>query len=472
MTFTQHLLHWGIPFVIASSYGLLATQDDLRLAVPMLVGVTAVVASLLALVLYAGEKGILQWSPLAIMLVALGLRLPFLFRPPELSDDLYRYLWDGLRILAGHNPYTVAPADAHPDSALLALVASQVNHPSMVTIYPPAAQILFAAGAALGGGILGLKGFLVGMDLLMCFFILKMLHALRLPPWRAVLYAWHPLPIFEIAASGHIDGAGMLLALICFFLLLDLHADRPSDMPATGFSRIFSHQTVRHFVWGCLFCCASLVKLFPAIFLPGFLLLLPRLGKVVFGIGFIIAGACLTVVFLPDIQNELTTLGTYAQSWEFSGFIYRMLRRGSWPGSYVRWITSATFLLAVAFLYRDLRMEKGQSAGGASAGNSRQASFPALRVLDTFYGISAAFLLLTPTLFPWYALYLAALLPFAAGPGGLILTWSVFLAYRILIPYTLLGRWIENTWTPAAIWLAPVAGFLLCALARKSAKSK
>ena len=50
------------------------------------------------------------------------------------------------------------------------------------------------------------------------------------------------------------------------------------------------------------------------------------------------------------------------------------------------------------------------------------------------------FLLLTPTLQPWYALTLVAFLPFCAGPAGLVLCWVVFLTYQVQIPYFILGH--------------------------------
>ena len=95
-----------------------------------------------------------------------------------------------------------------------------------------------------------------------------------------------------------------------------------------------------------------------------------------------------------------------------------------------------------------------------------------LNLMKTFYFITISFLLLIPTLYPWYVLYLACLLPFAAGPAGIVLTWAVFLSYRVLIPYTLLGMWIEDDHTSAMIWIAPAFAFLLAALAKKASRHK
>ena len=135
----------ALPLFLISSCGMLALEPELRLAAQLLLGVTAFMAALLALALYLGERAKLLWSPAVILAVALALRLMFLFAPPQLSDDIYRYLWDGNNLLRGVNPYAAAPAEIPPPPALKA-VHSWINHPEYVTIYPPAAQLVLPGG--------------------------------------------------------------------------------------------------------------------------------------------------------------------------------------------------------------------------------------------------------------------------------------------------------------------------------------
>jgi hypothetical protein len=76
--------------------------------------------------------------------------LALVLAPSVLSDDLYRYLWDGRVLRAGFDPYAFAPSDP----ALAALRDehwAHINHPQIPTIYPPIAQGLFAAVGAIGG---------------------------------------------------------------------------------------------------------------------------------------------------------------------------------------------------------------------------------------------------------------------------------------------------------------------------------
>jgi len=128
---------------IVIACAILALEAELRLAVPLLIGITAAMTILLACTLYLGERGKVAWSPSNILMVALLLRLMFLFTPPQLSDDIYRYLWDGSTMLRGTNPYASAPSTVKP-APELAVVHSRINHPDYVTIYPPMAQVTFA----------------------------------------------------------------------------------------------------------------------------------------------------------------------------------------------------------------------------------------------------------------------------------------------------------------------------------------
>jgi hypothetical protein len=130
----------ALPLFLICDCILLAVQPELRLAAPLLIGVTALMATLLALSLYCGERVKVLWPPTVILAVALVLRMLFLFAPPQLSDDIYRYQWDGGNLLRGVNPYAAAPSAITPPPELKD-VHAKINHPDYVTIYPPAAQL-------------------------------------------------------------------------------------------------------------------------------------------------------------------------------------------------------------------------------------------------------------------------------------------------------------------------------------------
>jgi hypothetical protein len=431
----------ALPFLLVSSCGLLALEPELRLAVPLLVGCTALMASLLALALYLGERDRLSWSPAVILGVALLLRLIFLFAPAQLSDDIYRYLWDGATLLRGTNPYAAAPAKIPPPLELKA-VHAEINHPGYVTIYPPAAQLVFAGGAALGGTVAGLKTLLVSLDLGLCALLIVLLKRLGLPVWRSVLYAWNPLPVLEIAGSGHVDGAGLAMLIGSICLLVPAQRGRSTE-PPRRWPFILS---------GALLACAGLVKLFPLALLPVLFMLVPTGRRRHFATGFIASLTALLLPFLPQLANMTATLDVYARNWEFAGFAFNTIRSFTGSGEIARILLVATFLATVGAIACRLAIRLKEPLSPADRGRA---------LLRACYATAMALLLLTPTLQPWYALSLAVFLPFCPGPAGLVLCWAVFLTYRVQIPYFILGQWVEDPRVTAAVFLAPVTAFVL-----------
>jgi hypothetical protein len=446
-TLIKKSLVWIILLIIMASYCFLAFQPDLRLSVPSLLGISAIVIILMTVILYCGENFTICLSPGIIILIAALLRLLFLFRQPELSDDIYRYLWDGLQTLQGNNPYAFAPSNAQAANDTAINILKLVNHPDLITIYPPTAQLIFAAGALFKNAI-GLKSLLVCMDIGTCFFLIRLLSLRNLPAWKAILYAWHPLPIIEIASSGHIDAAGIFFI---FITLLLTGKQSPSAMPANEgpFERFFSKQYLISFLAGICFSMAVLVKLFPLIFLPVLLMVLSKWNRAYFLFGMLSGISVLVLPFLPDLVNMGITLTIYLQNWEFSGFAFRTLRQLTSSGNAARIMLACFFILIATFLYANFWKSKEKS------------------VFNPLYSVTLIFLLLTPTLHPWYVLYLVCFLPFVPGPAGLILSWTVLLSYYVLINYSLLGQWNENNIITAVIWGSPVFAFFLNTIAKK-----
>ena len=154
----------------------------------------------------------LAWLPLrrrslrlsVVIAIALGLRALLLFSPPLLSGDVYRYLSDGRVLASGGNPYAYTPSDP------------RINHPEIRSIYPPHAQLLFAAvhGVARAAGVTAAEPaalLLTAWRLLIIAFDLVAIFLLRR---HALAYATFPPLLFEGTWSGHIDViAGVLLAI-------------------------------------------------------------------------------------------------------------------------------------------------------------------------------------------------------------------------------------------------------------------
>jgi hypothetical protein len=155
-----------------------------------------------------------------ILGVAVLLRLVVLVVPPFLSNDMYRYIWDGWVQWAGINPYRYIPDDPHLAFLRDAVVFPDINRADYApTIYPPAAQIFFAAAAA-GAKFLhlppvfGMKLAIVGVEALGIWAMLLLLGQAGLPARRILIYVWNPLPVWEFSGNGHVDAIA-----VCFIAL-------------------------------------------------------------------------------------------------------------------------------------------------------------------------------------------------------------------------------------------------------------
>ena len=373
--------------------------------------IPAAVVILLLIQIYRWNEGgapsiweLLVWAAL--------FRSLFLFDTPQLSDDIYRYILDGTQVALGRNPYLLPPAQIPPHSLPLPIrhgVLPHVNHPGLVTIYPPLAQWLFFLGALISPSPWGIKLILVALDLILVAVIW------RLSPEGSPLpaaYAWHPLPVVEIGHSGHIDGSMALFALLAVFLLWKERA---------GWSGLFLGLSVA-------------TKLTTLVFAPFMLLQLRHPSAACRFLLCLLLGVLIPSLWFCDGLLEMfSTLTTYLRHWEFSGALYQLLRN-RWGGEAARLLLLGAFttgIAAVPLLTRDL-----------------------------YQRLSLAFLIFLvtqPTLYPWYALPLAALAPLAWCPGSMPFLWALGLSYGVLLPYKTLGVWQE--WT-SATWIIFFTGLV------------
>jgi alpha-1,6-mannosyltransferase len=188
-----------------------------------------------------------RWTFAIILVCAAACRLVCLFSPPFLSTDIFRYVWDGRVQAAGINPYRYIPADPHLAFLRDLDIYPHINRRSYAhTIYPPGAQMLFLLITRVGASVLWMKAGMVALEALTIWVLVKLLTAVGLPREQVLVYAWHPLLLWEVASSGHVDGAA--LPLIALALLWNVR-HKPS---ATGLA----------------LAAATLVKLYPIALFP------------------------------------------------------------------------------------------------------------------------------------------------------------------------------------------------------------
>lgn len=165
----------------------------------------------------ADQRGAL----IVILLAAVAMRLALVFVEPYLSTDIYRYIWDGRVQAAGINPYRYLPTAPQIAHLRDAAIYPNINRAGYaVTIYPPMAQAIFLAVTRLGESVLVMKLGLIAFEAVTVVVLLALLDRQGASATRVAAYAWHPLPIWEIAGSGHVDAATCALLLVGLMLFL------------------------------------------------------------------------------------------------------------------------------------------------------------------------------------------------------------------------------------------------------------
>jgi hypothetical protein len=351
-----------------------------------------------------------------LMIVAVGLlpRLALLGTPPSLSEDLYRYLWDGRLVAYGINPYALAPADP----ALAGFqddLFRRLNHPAVPTVYPPAAQLFFAGAAALGATPLAWKTVLFVLEAALLAALISLLGRRGLPPERLLLYYWNPLVIVECYGNGHLDLAVAALLLVAFSL----------------------QETGRRVPAGVAFGTAMITKWIPVLLVP---VLIRRRAW-----GLLAAAALLvTISYAPFFHagpRLWEGLRVYARHWEFNGPLYALLRPLFQTGDPPRLILAGCLALATL----------------ATAWRARSLTGAALATWT-------AFLLFSPTVYPWYLVPAIALLPLHPSAGLLLFSGTVALVYAPLAAYRATGMWRVPGWIMAAEYGAWILVWMLGAL--------
>jgi hypothetical protein len=177
---------------------------------------------------------------------------------PYLSSDVYRYVWDGRVQTAGINPYRYVPEAAELKGLRDDKIFPNVNREDRdwLSPYPPVAQmVFFAVSRVWPMSVTAVKAAMSSFDLMTVLVLMLTLARSGLDPLKAIIFAWHPLVIFESAHSGHID------AVYVLFLALAL----------------FAWSYSRNVLTGAGLALATLVKFYPVLLLP--LFLAPSLGR-------------------------------------------------------------------------------------------------------------------------------------------------------------------------------------------------
>ncbi|MCH2199317.1 MAG: hypothetical protein MK081_11080 [Flavobacteriales bacterium] len=270
------------------------------------------------MIIFMRRKHEMGWKE--IFWIALLFRSAFIFSEPRLSDDYYRFTWDGLLTVQGENPYLILPQDFISDERAaewqLDGLYDGLNSKQYYTVYPPVNQMIFAASVWLGQGSLAgavffLHLFILLGEALLLFLIARLLSYFELPYWWSIGYALNPLVIVELSGNVHFEGMVMSFLALSVWLACCFRY-RGTAMPFLG---------------GIPFALAVSVKLTPLMLVPLVFVILKRRA---FGFG-AIALFTLVLTFLPFYSSELiahwqTSIELYFKSFEFNASIYYLVR--------------------------------------------------------------------------------------------------------------------------------------------------
>ena len=334
--------------------------------------------------------------------IAIGFRLIFLLANPSLSDDYFRFIWDGTLLTQGHNPYLQLPSYyLHPPNTglvpeLTPALFSKLNSPDYYTVYPPICQAFFGIANYIGGSDWWLNGlvlrlFIIAAEIGSIILLGQLLTFFRLPQSQVWWYAFNPLVILELTGNLHFEG------VLIFFLLYSLYF-------------LLKNKRVLSAIFLGL---AISVKLWPLMFLP---FIFRRIGFVPFVRYALIVATLVTVLFLPFVSSELihhilNSVNLYFQKFEFNASIYYVARwlGYRWTGyNYIKYIGPfLSFITLAGILFLTFRPKK----------------YSDQQFWNLFLFAFSLYLGLATVVHPWYITTLVAL---AACSGWRFpMVWSV-----------------------------------------------
>lgn len=379
-----------------------------------------------------------QGGGAGIFALALAMQVFLFFTPPTLSDDMYRYVWDGRMQAQGFSPYRYPPKAPELAQWRDEEVWRQINRKNSVTVYPPAAQMAYAALWQIWpDSVRWFQIAIAGSGLFAGVLLLGLLRALGRAPARVLIYLWSPLLAFETAHAAHVDG-----------LILPL-------LVGAWWARVKEKDSLV----GVLLGLATALKFYPALLLPALWRPHHAQGRWRLPLAFALT---LSLTYLPY-------LGRYGA--EVVGFLPQYLREQFNVGPLVN--------LMLSFFYR-LDFDPKQSVsvlllltlGLIGLSMMLRPAPDGETALRRCVWLIGPVTLLSYNLFSWYLLWLLPLLAIFVQPGqrfglrGDAWTgWWLF-SGLLALSYTFFLDWKPVGW---AIWVQfwPLYLLLLFDLAQR-----
>jgi len=338
-----------------------------------------------------------------ILVFSLVFRLTLL--PATPSNDIFRYLWEGKIQLHGINPYSQPPVSLNLEH-LRDNFFSGISHKHLTAIYPPLTLMVFAIADFISHSFVSIKSAFLLFDILSIFVLVKYLKVMRKEPANVLIYAWSPLVLVSFAARGHCD------SLQIFFVMLALYL-----------------YSIRKNAKSVVSISLAVMSKFVSIIIVPFLI--PREKTRYLAILFLV----IILLYLPycsAVKGLFSTLFQFGTQYRYNDSIHFLFLCLSFGSPFLsKTITLIIFSIVFFFLYKKYHDN-------------------ILRFAFLVYG---SFLILAPTVHPWYLTWIVPFLCFYHSKAWLVLTGTVIFYYFMnhsffskLIEYNNELVWREVHW--------------------------
>lgn len=378
-----------------------------------------------------------KWNLKFLLVIGIVFRMLFLSSEPNLSQDFYRFIWDGHLVGNLMNPYLEIPDNLIGQKDLV-IANAQVLYEGMGSLsakhfsnYPPLNQLFFALAAILGGksvigSVLVMRTVIILSDIGIFYFGRKLLKTLNRPPHLIFWYFLNPLVIIELTGNLHFEGV-MLFFFVWALYLVSIKKWSVAAVP---------------------YALSICVKLVPILFLPLFLKHLGLKRSAVFYV--IVVAICLALVIpfysAEFVTNYSKTVGLWFSNFEFNAGLYNFIKQISLqfdgkPWELIKTYGKITPIVIILFVLLFTFLRKNQK-------------LPVL--ITSMLWVLTLYYLMSATVHPWYIIFLVLL--------GIFTDYRFALAWSVMVVLSYYAyseaEFTENLWLIAIEYIV-VYGILL-----------
>jgi alpha-1,6-mannosyltransferase len=393
------------------------------------------------------------------LILAVILRGPLLFSFPNLSDDIYRFIWDGRLIALGENPFSHLPT-YYIDNQLFTDVLtpelfSKLNSPNYFSVYPSVCQgVFFIAVSLFPKSIIGativIKSFLFACEIGTLYLLKKLaisnnsksqtsdLQTSNFKFQTPLIYALNPLILIELVGNVHFEAAMIFFFLLSIFLLKELKFNLKNRLKINDYLEL--KTCLKLGLAATAWSLSISAKLLTIMLLP---LVWRQLGwrkSIVFWLFVLLTSLLLFIPIYNDlfIPNILTSIKLYSNKFEFNASVFYVIQgffywKTGW--NKIEFITPyltgfvVLFILKTAFL-KNLKLSDLPNFKNLLNLKTKQKTFDIGDFFESCLFVLMVYFACATTVHPWYAAMPLACSVFTKWRFPMVWTFTIFLTYH------------------------------------------